>query len=104
MKAQTTADDQEIKRLSDGWLALIIGFGWLSLTWLAGRGYSSKGNTEFGIVGIFITTIVGFILFSAIGIYRIRTDRDAGKSSDETVLPVREISAKEGSKENEDLK
>lgn len=98
------ADDQKIKRWSDGWLALIIGVSWLFLTWLSGERIFIRGNADFGIFGIFITTIVGFILFSAIGIYRIRTDRDAGKSSDETVLPVREISAKEGSNENEDLK
>lgn len=96
------AQDQEIKRLSDGWLALIIGFGWLALTWLSGERIFIKGNTEFGIIAIFITTIFGFILFSAIGVFLIRIDRDAGIPSIASVLPSNEIGAKECSAENKD--
>lgn len=96
------AQDQEIKRLSDGWLALIIGVSWLGLTWLSGERIFIKGNTEFGVVAIFITTILGFILFSAIGVYLIRSDRDAGRPSVSPVSPSNENGAKECRAENKD--
>ena len=96
------AQDQEIKRLSDGWLALIIGVSWLALTWLSGERIFIKGNTEFGFIAIFITTIFGFILFSAIGVYLIRSDRDAASPSKATVLPSNKYGANECSAKNKD--
>lgn len=56
-----------------------------------------------------LLTIVGLLFTScSYGLATLmlseRRNRDAGKSSDEAVFPVREISVKEGGNENEDSK
>ncbi|KGG86184.1 hypothetical protein P245_20925 [Comamonas thiooxydans] len=56
-----------------------MGLSMLPLVWISGERMFINGNFEFGVVALFVTTILAFFVMSALAVYIIRSHGDASK-------------------------